>query len=304
VDLKQVEYIVQIAKENNITRAAERLFVTQSALNQQLLKLEKELGTPLFYRSRTAWRPTAAGDVYIKSAYELLRIKKETYSTIYDMTETKKGSITVGLTPERGIAMFSKVYPRFHDEFPDMVITPVELSVRRQQELIVGGELDLGFLTVAESAKPNLRYINLCDEDILLALPPSHPLAKYSSVPYSVLDISKCKEDFFVLMYKESSMRPLIDGIFEAAGFKPKVLFDTSSNNVIITMIKAGLSCGILPHYYTKNQLDNIRCFYLPDYPVWNIVACYRSGTYLSIAAQRLIELASEYWNEEITPLP
>jgi DNA-binding transcriptional LysR family regulator len=51
MDLKQLEYIIKIAEENNITRAAEKLFITQSALNQQLLKLEKELGTQLFYRS-------------------------------------------------------------------------------------------------------------------------------------------------------------------------------------------------------------------------------------------------------------
>ena len=50
MDLKQIEYILKIAEEQNITHAAEKLFITQSALNQQLLKLEKELGTPLFYR--------------------------------------------------------------------------------------------------------------------------------------------------------------------------------------------------------------------------------------------------------------
>lgn len=76
MDLKQVEYILKIAEENNITRAAEKLFITQSALNQQLLKLERELDTPLFYRSRTNWRPTEAGEVYIRNAKELLRIRK------------------------------------------------------------------------------------------------------------------------------------------------------------------------------------------------------------------------------------
>ena len=54
MDLRQIQYIVAIAEENNITRAAEKLYITQSALNQQLLKLEKELGVQLFHRSRTA----------------------------------------------------------------------------------------------------------------------------------------------------------------------------------------------------------------------------------------------------------
>ena len=58
MDTKQIEYIIKIAEENNITRAASKLYITQSALNQQLIKLEKELGTPLFHRSRTNWHLT------------------------------------------------------------------------------------------------------------------------------------------------------------------------------------------------------------------------------------------------------
>ena len=76
MDLKQIEYILKIAEEQNITHAAEKLFITQSALNQQLLKLEKELGTPLFYRSRTDWHPTPAGEIYLNAAKDILLIKK------------------------------------------------------------------------------------------------------------------------------------------------------------------------------------------------------------------------------------
>ena len=72
MDLKQIEYILKIAEEKNITHAAEKLFITQSALNQQLLKLEKELGCPLFYRSRTDWRPTPAGEIYLDAARQIL----------------------------------------------------------------------------------------------------------------------------------------------------------------------------------------------------------------------------------------
>lgn len=61
MELRQMEYILMIQEERSITRAAERLFLTQSALNQQLQKLEAELGTPLFVRNRSDWRPTEAG---------------------------------------------------------------------------------------------------------------------------------------------------------------------------------------------------------------------------------------------------
>ena len=106
MDLKQIEYILKIAEEQNITRAAEKLFITQSALNQQLLKLEKELGTPLFYRSRTNCRPTHAGEIYIEAGRRMLMLKKDTYDKIHDLSEQQKGCLTIGFTAGRGITMF------------------------------------------------------------------------------------------------------------------------------------------------------------------------------------------------------
>lgn len=101
MDLKQIEYILKIAEEKNITHAAEKLFITQSALNQQLLKLEKELGCPLFYRSRTDWRPTPAGEIYLDAARQILILKKNAYDQIHDLTEYQKNTIRIGFTPGR-----------------------------------------------------------------------------------------------------------------------------------------------------------------------------------------------------------
>ena len=96
MDLKQIEYILKIAEENNITHAAEKLFITQPALNQQLLKLEKELGTPLFHRSRSNWRLTEAGEIYVKNAKQILQIKKNTYEQIRDVANRQKGMLSIG----------------------------------------------------------------------------------------------------------------------------------------------------------------------------------------------------------------
>lgn len=74
MDTKLIEAVIRISEERSITRAAEKLFITQSALNQQLLKLEQELGTPLFVRTRSDWHPTAVGEVYLKAARQIVNI--------------------------------------------------------------------------------------------------------------------------------------------------------------------------------------------------------------------------------------
>ncbi|MFR3727580.1 LysR family transcriptional regulator [Lacrimispora sp.] len=72
MDLRQIEYIIQIADECCITKAAEKMFISQSGMNQQLLKMETELGTPLFHRCKNPLRLTEAGKVYVDYGRQIL----------------------------------------------------------------------------------------------------------------------------------------------------------------------------------------------------------------------------------------
>mgnify|MGYP001076395624 FL=1 len=299
MDLKQIEYIVTIAEERNITRAAEKLFLTQSGLNQQLLKLERSLGTPLFYRSHGDCRPTEAGEIYLETAREMLRMRREAFNRIHDIVESKKGSLSVGFTPGRGVAMFSAVYPAFHHAYPDVIVEPMELSVHNQQKLIAQGNLDIGFMTLRDNDKTNDHYIDIAEEEIILAIPRNYPLAELSiptASEHSVIDISHFKYEPFVLMYKESTIRSLVDSIFQEAGFTPHVLFDTSNTGTIVTMIRSMLCCGIIPGYYVRTPSPGVACFSLTGHPTWDMAVSYSYSAYLSSGAKEFIRLAKEYW--------
>lgn len=321
MDLRQLEYIVKIAEENNITHAAEKLHITQSALNQQLLKLEKELEVPLFHRSRTNWRPTEAGEIYLEAARQMLQMKKDTYFRIHDLADIRKGQLSVGFTPGRGIAMFSQVYPKFHGKYPNILVTPRELSVQKQQSLLLSGDLDLGFVTLVPSQqKSALRYTRLAAEQLLAAVPIRHPAAtplnaetpadSYSSLDAETpadshpspdeLDLYALREEPFVLTSPESTLRELTDEIFKKAGFAPHVLFETASNATIATMVSAEMCCGIVPEFYAKGHEDRIRFFRLPGHPAWDIMACHHKNRYLSRAARDFIALAKDFWTEEL----
>lgn len=299
MDLKQIEYIIKIADEKSITRAAEKLFLTQSALNQQLLRLEKELGVQLFKRTKSDWSPTPAGEIYLEGARESLHIKRKTYNRISDQANTKKGYLSIGFTPGRGIEMFTNVYPQFHNLYPDMIIEPNELSVLKQHALIAQGGLDIGFMTLCDNQKTKDNYITLFQEEIILAIPKAHPLSTNAAPkgkPLAVTDLAQLKYEPFVLMYKESTIRRMIDGIFRHSGFVPSVLFETSSNATILSMIKANLCCGVVPWHYVKDQPEGIACFSLPSRPVWDVAVSYGKYAYLSTPAKTFIRLAKEFW--------
>ena len=129
-------YILTIAREGGITKAAAKLYLTQSALDQQLLKLEHELGTQLFCRARGSFAMTAAGEVYVKYAEQMVSLRNEAYRIIRDMADQRKGSLQVAFAPERGMEMFVHVYPRFYRDYPEITVVPSEMGVRRQLELL------------------------------------------------------------------------------------------------------------------------------------------------------------------------
>ncbi|MBT2655566.1 LysR family transcriptional regulator [Bacillus sp. ISL-18] len=304
MDLKQLEYMIKIAEENNITKAAEKLFITQSALNQQLLKLEKELGTQLFVRSRTNWHPTQAGEIYIENAQKMLRIKRDTYNQINDLIDIKKGKLSIGLTPERGPEMFATIYPAFYKKYPNLKVEPIELPVKQQQHELSMGNLDIGFLTLQNSQKTNDKYIYICSEDIILAVPNAHPLAHLGGklgdkLPEISLELFK--NDTFALMQKGSTLREIYDHLTADEDFNPYILLETRSCHTLYQMVAEGICCSIIPMAYAKPN-SNVSYFFIKQKPVWEVCASYKKGAYLSNPAKDLIEIARSYWSKKLKP--
>ncbi len=300
MDLKQLEYIVMIAEENSITKAAERLFITQSGLNQQLLKLEAELGIQLFHRSKNDFRLTEAGQVYVSYAKKILQLKHEAYNILNDMADNKTGTLRIGLTPERGTPMFMSIYPDFYARYPRITIEPLEIGVKEQLSRISKGYLDLGFVTVTDRDRSSFEYVHLLSEELVLAIPRTHPAAAAAAAPgepFPVISLEEFKNNRFVLMTKGSTMRNLINPLFKEAGFRPDILFESASNFTLRSIVKRRLACTILPAAYAGPDPD-IAYFRLLSHPSWELTAVYKKGSYQMKAAKDFIQLAEEYWNQ------
>ena len=106
MDLKQLEYIIAIADYGNITKAAEALFITQSGLNQQLIRLEKELNIQLFERNKRHLHLTQAGEIYVNHAREMIKLKHNAYSMIQDLGDCPLSTawICFSMSPPRSIS--------------------------------------------------------------------------------------------------------------------------------------------------------------------------------------------------------
>ena len=298
MDLKLLEYIVAIADYGNITKAAEALYITQSGLNQQLIRLEKELDTQLFYRTKRSLHPTQAGKIYIENAREILRIRRNTYLQLHDLNHNITGELSFGLSWEHGINMFVEIFPEFVKRYPGINVRLYERRVNEQQEMLRTGRLDLAFIMLTEKDKVDLEYIHLCDEEFILGVPRSHPLAqKYAAPPgepLTTIDLREFREEKFSFMFSSSTQRSAIDPLFQEAGFTPKIIFETSMNYALAKMVCAGLCCTIMPYDYAIND-ENGAWFRLKSRPTWYGVIAYSGKLRLNDSVRYLIQLIQRY---------
>ncbi|MDO5416972.1 MAG: LysR family transcriptional regulator [Lachnospiraceae bacterium] len=296
-----MENIIIISEEKSITKAAEKLYITQSALNQQLQKLEEELGTSLFIRTRSDWKPTPAGQVYIDAAKTIRNIKKDAYSRIHDLADRSRRRFAIGLIPERGVDMFTSIYPEFHQLCPDVLLEPVECNVRTMQKQISRGQIDLGLITLTQEQKDENTYLHMADEEIFLAVPDTHPLAAQGSQDAKnapEISLEHFSADSFILISQSSTMYQLVKELFDDAGFQPQVLFSTSSNVSKRRMVQSGVGCALLPAVFAVPG-EHIVFFRLQQRPHWEITMCCRKGAYVSAAEESFLNLCRTYWEKQ-----
>lgn len=299
MDLRQLEHIIAIEREQSISKAAETLFLTQSALNQQLLRLEKELGIPLFERRKHSMIPTYAGRIYLATAHQMVDMKRETYKIINDISEETAGEISIAYTPEKGSLMFSCVYPLFHEKYPNITFNIKEARVKKMEQLLLQKEVTLAFITYTDNHKnPAIEYQGMAEELMVLALPASHPLAHLAGpeswCTFPELDLKLLREDSFTLISRETKMRDMIDLAFETAGFRPNILFESTSTKTVVNMVRQQVGPAFFPQSYVEPAAPMVY-FSVRPRQFWTLCIAYLKGSYLTKPEKYFMELATRY---------
>lgn len=300
MDFRQLEYVITISREHTLLAASEKLFLSPSALSQHISKLEEELQTPLFKRTKQGWTPTYAGQIYIDMAQNILQSQKKAYLQIGDIAENKIGHFTVGVTPGRGTQMFSAIFPKFREVFPNIKVNLFEGSVQENNEQINAGKVDIGFIT-SDFSHPNIITRTQLTEEIVLVVPKNHPKAPLAAnAPedgFTTVNLTEFEQDEFLLAGEGTTLRKLENRMFEKAGFAPRISFETPSLSTLNMLSKGGYGISFIPKFYATETKDAVYFRTIPS-ATWNLVAAYRKDHYITKAEEYMIALANDYYNE------
>jgi DNA-binding transcriptional LysR family regulator len=286
MEFRQLQYAIQIAAERNFSRAAEKLHIAQPSLSQQLSKLEKELGVLLFKRSTGSVELTYAGSVFVEKAQRVLDMAEQLRREMEDIAEMRRGRLTVGSLPMTGAHLLPHVLPVYRAAYPDIEIVLVEETTRKLEQLTATGATDVSLLSLP-LVEPALDFVPVLVEEILLAVPPDHPLAgQAEAVP-----IARLKDEPFVLLKKGQGFRAIAHSLCDAAGFSPRVVFESGNIETVQSLVAAGMGIAFVPRMVARPAPSRPSPVYLPlaEKPTRTLVIAYRRGRYLSNAAEAFI---------------
>ncbi|MDO5416871.1 MAG: LysR family transcriptional regulator [Lachnospiraceae bacterium] len=275
MDTKYLNYILTIAKKQNMTKAAEELYVSQSSLSQYLSKLENEIGTPLFYRSKGSLTLTPAGQLYIKAAEQVVQIKDQLYRSIQNLDN--RGHITIGVTSQFGLKMLTELIPPFKAEYPDVTIEISETNVPTLTKMLQEENIDCGImaLNIIEPFSPNQVDV-LRQEEVFLAIPKTHPYyQKNPERPVTIQDFSEnFSEDNVLLAKKGSTLRFLTDQLIEEAHIMLSTICETNSVTATRSMVAMGIGVTLIGESCAKDR-EHI-AYYPLDPPIYRLNAFVR----------------------------
>jgi DNA-binding transcriptional LysR family regulator len=246
----QLQYFIEVVKNNNISKAAKKLFVSQPAISAALKELEKEFGVNLFIRYNNQLTLTDEGHFLYSKAKELIQhyeqLKDEMVGFIKNYEVLK-----IGVPPMLGTFLLPPIIEQFTKIHPYLEIQIVELGSKANKEAILNQDIILGLVVnkPEDLSSDLLCYHKVVDTTLLFTVNKEHPLSKKK-----ILDFSEIGQTPLILMKDDSLQSELVRDSFEKANIKPNIKIRTNQLYTIKELLRRNNLAAFTFNQILENQ--------------------------------------------------
>lgn len=283
----QLKYFVAIVETGSVTKAAERCYISQPSISQQLNKLEDSVGKPLFIRAKGKLIITDAGKVMYEQALAILANVEQTKQRIHNLDENSGGALALGILPTLAPFILPLALSFLSKKYPEARVTVREDISDKIIDGLACGELDI-IIDALPFADNNLKVEPLFVDEFYLAVHRDHDLAKQSTISIDAL------EDMpFILLEDIHCMSQQISQYCMKNHVTPKVMFQASQLATVKQLIELQYGVSLLPRVAFERDAEcSIRYIKLKGEPLTReIVMATGFNRYLGPAAQHFMSL-------------
>jgi LysR family transcriptional regulator, carnitine catabolism transcriptional activator len=245
ITLRQLRAFVAVAQMGGFSAAAQRLHLTQSALSMLVRALENDMGVALFERTTRKVKLTDAGREFFPSAEQLLVGLHEAVSHTRAHAQHGSGRLTMAVTPVFATTVLPAVLAQYRHAHPDVqIVMRDDAAPARIQRLVQDGEVDLGVGPIDRSHLELLAVETLMEDQLVLACPIGHRLARAKQVTWRELPNHP-----LIGFGRDNALQMLVNSSADAAGITLRVSCEVSSIATAVALVEAGLGIAVLPSY-------------------------------------------------------
>jgi DNA-binding transcriptional LysR family regulator len=241
MELRRLEYFAAVARHGSFTRAAEQLWITQSALSQQVRRLEAELGVALLRRTPRGAELTPAGEDLLPRAEAILAEVAQARAALDRHAGVTRGRVRVAATT-MDTPRLPAALAAFHREHPGLQIALRHAPAGEIAALVASGAADVGVTSAHGPAPAGVEAVALAEQPLRVMLPPDDALAGSGAV--AVADL---RGRPFILAEPGAALRETVMAACQAAGFSPIPLFEVSDPGTVRFLAHAGLGVSVVP---------------------------------------------------------
>ena len=303
INEKQIQYLLTVAEEHNITSAAKKLYITQPALSRMILDLEHSLDTALFIRDRGNLQLTQAGEIYLAGCREVLAISHSVSKQLLDLSQSRTGKIRLGSTALTGEFLLPQLIDSFEQAFPNVELILVEGTMQELQEMVKSGKTDLAL--TYQTNDEELDYHMVLENPIYIQVPPSFAQKLPQWSPGTVnpdITPQMLSNVPFILLNKGRGMREIAEQFLQNFSITPCKIIETHNIHLANRLAAADKGFTFVPsialHPFMHNENQEFYC-QIAKYPMnRTLYCCCRRNSYLTEAEHYLIQKIPTLFSE------
>ncbi|TKI05517.1 LysR substrate-binding domain-containing protein [Martelella alba] len=250
MDQKSLISFLVLAEELQFSRAASRLGLTQSALSQQIARLEKELGVALFERTKRSVRLSDCGQVFLSDAQDVITQIDKAVETARRAAKGQLGKLTIAYVDAAPFSILSPLLIAFRRQYPDVRISLHEMTSGEQFSALQQGKIDVGLLRPMFDADW-LRSATLLRETYVIAMWREHDLAAFDEVDFRQLNNEKF---IFTSIEKARYINSKFMPIFKRHGMFPIIVQEVNQLHALLSLVGAGMGLALIPLSVARNN--------------------------------------------------
>jgi len=242
VELRQIQYFIEVAKREHVTEAAIALHVAQSAVSRQIVNLEQELGVDLFIREGRNVKLTPIGSMFLEHIQQAMTVIENAKREIEECLDPNKGTIRIGFPSSLASYTLPTAISAFRNLYPSVNFLLKQGSYYYLIDAVKKGDINMALLGPLPKDEKRIKGDILFLEHIVALLPNNHPLADRPA-----LELAQLRNESFILFPEGYVLREIVVNACQQLGFYPKVSFEGDDIDAIKGLVAAGLGVTLIP---------------------------------------------------------